>query len=93
MNDARTNAGYLIKSSILVGSNEFVLGVNQKEPNQYVTWQCKNKTDYFWGHYTDNILKAIRDLCERALDEVAFLEQKQEDKQAQSIKKNKDKER
>lgn len=93
MDDFRINAGYIITNSIPVGNTEFVLGVHQTVPDKFVTWQCRNKEDYFWGHYTDSLLKATKDLCERALNEVAFLEQKQEDMQIQSIKKNKDKER
>ncbi len=37
MDGNRTNAGYLITASIPVGNVEYVLGVNQKGQEQYVT--------------------------------------------------------
>lgn len=49
MGDKRINAGFEIINSIPVGNAEFVLGVNMKNPASFVTWECKNKTDYFWG--------------------------------------------
>lgn len=69
----RTNAGYRIIDSIHVGTKEFVLGVNQKIENMYVTWQCANGTDYFWGHYTDSREKAEKDLQTRAAEERRYL--------------------
>ncbi len=77
MDNFRTNAGFVITLSIPVGNAEFVLGVNMKNPKSFVTWECKNKTDYFWGHYTDSLLKATKDLCQRAIDEVLYLEQRE----------------
>ncbi len=35
--DIRINQGYIITSSIHVGEAEYVLGVNAKAPNQFVT--------------------------------------------------------
>ncbi len=55
MDSFRTNAGFVITTSIPVGNTEFVLGVNMKNPNSFVTWECKGQTDYFWGHYTDSL--------------------------------------
>ena len=55
MDSFRTNAGFVITTSIPVGNAEFVLGVNMKNPNSFVTWECKGQTDYFWGHYTDSL--------------------------------------
>ncbi len=76
MDNFRTNAGFVITLSIPVGSTEFVLGVNMNNPNSFVTWECKDKTDYFWGHYyTDSLLKATKDLCQRAMDKILYLEQ------------------
>lgn len=77
MGDKRINAGFEIINSIPVGNAEFVLGVNMKNPASFVTWECKNKTDYFWGHYTDSLLKATKDMCQRAIDEVLYLEQRE----------------
>ena len=74
MDGNRSNAGYLITASIPVGNVEFVLGVDKKE-EQYVTWECRNKTEYSFGHYTDSLFKATKDLCQRAMAEVQYLEQ------------------
>lgn len=74
MGDFRTNAGFIITNTIPVGDKEFVLGVNMKNAQSFVTWECKDKTDYFWGHYSDNLLKATKDLCQRVMEEIAYLE-------------------
>ena len=87
MNDFRTNAGFVITNSISVGNAEFVLGGNMKNPDSFVTWKCRGGTDYYWGHYTDSLLKATKDLCERVLEEVRFLEQKKE--QADHVREQK----
>ena len=78
--EKRVNQGYEIVQSIEVGTSEFVLGVSQYHPEQFVTWKCSGKTDYYWGHYTDSQLKATKDLCERALEEIAYLEQREQRK-------------
>ena len=78
MGDIRTNAGFVITNSISVGNAEFVLGVNMKIPDNFVTWKCSGGSDYYWGHYTDSLLKATKDLCFRVLEEVQYLEQRQE---------------
>lgn len=77
MESFRTNAGFVITTSIPVGNVEFVMGVNMKNPNSFVTWKCREQTDYFWGHYMDSLLKATKDLCQRAMEEVLYLEQKE----------------
>ena len=68
----RSNAGYVITQSIHVKDSEFVLG-EHPESGMYVTWLCKNGSDYFWGHYCDNYYNALKDLCERATQEVDYL--------------------
>lgn len=76
MSDGRINEGFVIVSAIPIGNTEFVLGVNMKNAGSFVTWECKDKIDYFSGRYTDNLLKATRDLCERVMEEVEYLEQR-----------------
>lgn len=50
--EPRTNADYLITDSIHIGKTEFVIGENQTRfGTMYVTWECKNGDNYFWGHY------------------------------------------
>ena len=75
--DERRNAGYIITDSIHVGNTEFVLGVNQSNGANFVTWECTGGNNYFWGHYTDNLLSAKKDLCERAMTEIRAIEQHQ----------------
>lgn len=85
MNDSiRVNGKFIITSAIPVGSKEFVLGVHQKNPKSFVTWECKGGTDYYWGHYTDNLLKATMDLCQRAMEEVEYLQQWEQKRDAES---------
>lgn len=81
--EKRINAGYEIIQTIQVGDAEFVLGVHETEPGHFVTWKSSpDRPDYcYWGHYTDTLLKATRDLCERALDEVRHLEQREKERQ------------
>ena len=37
--DWRKNQGFIIVNQITVGGAEFVLGVHEKNPNSFVTWQ------------------------------------------------------
>lgn len=74
----RTIAGYTITQSIRIGNVEFVLGENLSDRARYVTWECKNETDCYWGHYTTDKLAALRDLLNRAGTELTFLETCQE---------------
>lgn len=90
--EKRINQGYEIIQSIEIGSAEFVLGVNVKAPNQYVTWKCSDKDNYYWGHYMDSRLAATRDLCERVLEEVQFLEDRRERNDTAKAMRNKNQE-
>lgn len=77
----RTNAGYTITQSIHIGNTEFVLGESSSDPAQYVTWACKDGDNYFWGHYMTDKLAALRDLLDRAGEELSLLEMRQTQKQ------------
>lgn len=72
MMSERINEGYVITQSITVKDSEFVLG-EHRASGMYVTWACKNGTDYYWGHYTENRFAALKDLCERAAGEIDYL--------------------
>ena len=76
--DIRINQGYIITSSIHVGEAEYVLGVNAKAPNQFVTWKCSDGKDYYWGHYFSDQFAAEKDLVARAQEEIEYLEQSNE---------------
>lgn len=80
----RENQNYKILEQVEVGDIELVLGFNAKAPQPYVTWKCKDKDYYYWGHYFLNQLDARSDLYKRALEEIKKLKKE---------KKIKDKER
>ena len=56
--DYRENAGYIITDSCHVGDSEFVLGVHLTAPQQFVTWKCTDRKDYYWGHYFSDLFSA-----------------------------------
>ncbi len=68
--DQRINEGYVITDSIHVGETEFVLGKLDSKIPMYVTWACKGGDNYYWGHYHDDLLKAKKDLLDRAGQEL-----------------------
>lgn len=70
----RKNQGYIITDSVRIGNAEFVAGELAAVPDSYVTWECKNGEDYFWGHYFSDRLAAKRDLLERAGHELQYQE-------------------
>ena len=72
--ECRKNQGFIIVNQITIGGAEFVLGVHKKNPNSFVTWKCKDKDDYYWGHYFTNLLAAQKDFCKRALEEIKAIE-------------------
>lgn len=72
--DWRENAGYIITNSITIGDSEIVLGVHKAEPNRFVTWECTNKNNYFWGHYTSSLIAAQKDFCKRGYDKARLYE-------------------
>ena len=45
----RKNEGFIITNSITIGESEIVLGVHETSPDMFVTWECKDKNNYFWG--------------------------------------------
>ena len=63
--DYRENAGYIITDSCHVGDSEFVLGVHLTAPQQFVTWKCTDRKDYYWGHYFSDLFSAQKDLVAR----------------------------
>ena len=81
--DQEINAGYVITDRLTVGNAEFVIGQRKEAPAKYVTWKCKKgEKDYFWGHYCNDRLTALEDLCNRALDEVHHLKGLRKEKDA-----------
>lgn len=63
----RTNEGFTITDSVHIGSREFVIGERDTPFGKtYVTWQCKNEEDFYWGHYFEDRQLAEKDLLCRA---------------------------
>ena len=73
--DYRENAGYIITDSLHVGDREFVLGVHKTARSQFVTWRCANQTEFYWGHYFDDLFSAQKDLVSRVQAELQCLEE------------------
>ena len=69
----RQNAGYTILQAQTVGNKEIVLGENPNAPDPYVTWVCRNGTDYNFGHYCSSMLSASRDFMKRINQERSYL--------------------
>lgn len=76
----RINSGYIITDSIHVGDTEFVLGVSQHIPNDFVTRRCSNDS-YYWGHYHSSLFSAQKDLVARAAERVSEIQDVLEAKQ------------
>lgn len=68
------NAGYTITDRLTVGEHEFVIGQREVGRTRFVTWKCKKgEKDYFWGHYLNDRMAAVEDLCKRTLEEIEYL--------------------
>lgn len=76
----RKNAGYTIIQSLNIGNAEFVLGYSPSASSPYVTWECKNGTNYFGGHYFTEKIHAQKDLLKRAETELSFVDVKERKK-------------
>ena len=87
--DWRTNAGYIITNQIAIGESEIVLGVHQTRPNMFVTWECDNKTNYYWGHYHTNLLDAQKDFCKRGMEKAELYKTIETDKATHTEKPRK----
>lgn len=69
----RINEGYAITDSIQIGDIEYVFGeLEHGKIPMYVTWACKGRNNYFWGHYFSDPLEAKKDLLIRANEELEY---------------------
>lgn len=66
--EARMNEDWEIVGSIpLRDGFEVVLAHNQKNRcTPWVTWECKDGNNYYWGHYFRERDNAVDDLIKRA---------------------------
>lgn len=65
----RVNAGYRIIETVRIDTSlEVVMGQNtSSQGTQFVTWLCRNATDYYWGQYFDDYDACRRNLFVRVL--------------------------
>ena len=77
----RTNAGYEIIETISLPNEEYVLGVKTTTFNEqaYVTWVYVDGT-YYYGHYLNDYDIALKDLYERAKNELEWRVEKLSEK-------------
>lgn len=68
----RVNAGYRIIETVRIDTSlEVVMGQNMSDQGTpYVTWLCRNATDYYWGNYRDDYDDCRRHLFERVLNQL-----------------------
>ena len=81
--NVRINQGYVITDSIHIGKAEFVIGEMSNTPAPFVTWECKDGNNYFWGHYLTTRKAAERDLLERAVQELEYQTRRQAEMEPQ----------
>lgn len=63
--ETRSNQGYEIIESCIIGNTELVIGHHPKAPNPYVCWYCKGGDNYYWGCYCNTLEAAREKLNER----------------------------
>jgi hypothetical protein len=79
--DQEINVGYVITDRLSIGNTEFVIGQNENAPAKFVTWKCnKGERNYYWGHYCNDRMTTLEDLCNRALDEIHYLRSLRQEK-------------
>lgn len=69
----RSNQGYVILESEVIGNTEIVLAENKNASQPFVTWQRNIENDeldggqenFFWGHYMVSGERAREDFCSR----------------------------
>ncbi|MBQ9719636.1 MAG: hypothetical protein IJV64_02970 [Oscillospiraceae bacterium] len=75
------NQGYQIIAKVRVGEKEFVLAESPTAPSRFATWARTPANDgdgppnYYWGHYSDDRVKAVQDFCDRAKEQYEFVKQ------------------
>ena len=77
----RTNAGYEIIETISLPNEEYVLGERTTTFNEqaYVSWVYVDGT-YYYGHYLNDYDVAVKDLYERAKNELEWRVEKLSEK-------------
>lgn len=68
--EIRTNGNFIITNAITIGNIEIVLAKHRTLANRYITWECKDKYDFFWGHSFTDLQSAQKDFFKRGLKKI-----------------------
>lgn len=68
----RKNGNYTILSAFPIPNEEYEVVLARHDSfNSWVTWQYSIRNDsYFWGHYYQEYISALRDFVKRINDEI-----------------------
>lgn len=68
--EIRANGNFIITNAIAIGNTEIVLAKHRTLAHRYITWECKDKYDYFWGHSFTDLQSAQKDFFKRGLKKI-----------------------
>lgn len=68
--EIRTNGNFIITNTITISNVEIVLAKHRTLANRYITWECKDKYDFFWGHSFTDFQTAQKDFLKRGLKKI-----------------------
>lgn len=68
--EIRTNGNFIITNAITIGDVEIVLAKHRTFAGRYITWECKDKYDFFWGHSFTDLQSAQTDFFKRGLKKI-----------------------
>ncbi len=63
---------YIIMDVLPVNGKQMVLGVHSEVGKKFATWEVCND-EFLWAHYFSSQQDAIKDLCERTLQEMSLM--------------------
>lgn len=75
--EIRTNGNFIITNAITIGNTEIVLARHRTLAHRYITWECKDKYDYFWGHSFTDLQSAQKDFFKRGLKKIRAAKRRQ----------------
>lgn len=70
--EMRMHDKYIITNTLPVNGKQMVLGVHSEEGRKLATWEVCND-EFLWAHYFTNQQDAVKDLCERTLQEISLM--------------------
>ena len=63
---------YIITNILPVNGKQMVFGVHSEIGSRFATWEVCND-EFLWAHYFTNQQEAVKDLCERTLQEINLM--------------------